>query len=356
MARCTSKSNEWCFTVIPGMDSLKPIKFSSVSDRDRREWMQAVKQCLYSANRVPRPQRSPLFDGLLEDYEELEQIVFEPYVSALARPDGASDDEEEDHDSDFSDDVTAASSSNAARPISDGSTASCVSSNSNTSSTNTDGASSSGISSKTSSYIDMVITSNANIPFHAAGCASSSVSSSSSPPKHFRPRRESEPSRPAPPLPCARRVVVSDYVNAPAARKTTKNDDNSDDDEDDDDYIYPKSLMEQCSMLESSKSREELLALLQPRPAGTYFIRKSRKDDRNVVAINVGGGVMREMKMWEKEGRFSLDSLQYFDSTEELLKYYHGIKPVPSIDMFLRRGIHAKGDEEGDEHIYSEAG
>ena len=333
VVRSTSKSNEWCFTVVPGMESLKSIKFSCVSDRDRREWMLYVKKCLYVANRVHQP------DDQSEDYDQLEKVVFEPYVSGAAQPKGDISDDDDDADSDFSDgvidDVTPLPGG--ARPISDASTSSTVSSSTSSGATCSSGVSSI-TSSKTSSYTDVLVHSQDG-PGHniSIACLSSAM--------HCRSRRESEPSRPAPPPPCGRRVVVSDYVNAPAARTQRH---------DDDDYIYPPSLMEQCSMLESSLSREELLTMLQPRPAGTYFIRKSRRDDRNVLSVNVGDCGMKEMKMWEKEGRFSMDSSQYFDSVEELLKYYHGIKPLPSVNVFLRRGINAEEDE--DENIYSEAG
>ena len=155
-----------------------------------------------------------------------------------------------------------------------------------------------------------------------------------------------------PPLP-ARPGKPRTYVND---RNPLFNDEDSDhsdglsesgdEDDGDDGYALPPSLLEQGSVLDVDLSRDQLLEKLQncSNPAGTFLIRKSRKDNRNVLTVHAGSAGVKELKIYEANQKFTIDNDTYFKDTEDLLRYYNTVKFVPKTNVYLQKGIRFKVD------------
>lgn len=89
------------------------------------------------------------------------------------------------------------------------------------------------------------------------------------------------------------------------------------DDEDDE-----KPFTDRKSYMYEGTDREQVEGLLLSKTEGTFLIRTSRSDGREVLSINIGDS-LKEFKIYIKEKKCTIDNKTYFDSTDELLLYYH---------------------------------
>lgn len=67
--------------------------------------------------------------------------------------------------------------------------------------------------------------------------------------------------------------------------------------------------------------RGEVERILLAKPAGTYLVRKSRNDQKEVLSVNLAGS-LKEFKVYEKSGQVTIDHSDHFDNLLELIKYY----------------------------------
>lgn len=67
--------------------------------------------------------------------------------------------------------------------------------------------------------------------------------------------------------------------------------------------------------------RDEIEEILTVRPEGTFLVRKSRQDRKEVLSVNIEG-VLKEFKIYDKDSKYTIDHVDFFDSLEKLLEYY----------------------------------
>ncbi|XP_012941543.1 uncharacterized protein LOC106012619 [Aplysia californica] len=354
-----SKVHDWCFSIVPGNARLRPIKFACASDKDRRTWMAAVKKLLYVANRISEPAISfeERFASLAvrhgdeeystidaddnEEYTLLEEPVFQEFAGV-----SPAEGEDDCSDSDMSDqgkgrlNRISDISTNSRNRSSDIST----SSGNRISDISTSSGSGSG-SFPASRSTGMWSSYGGNCDAGSAPPKPTTAATTTTSKKPFQ-RRQSDPVPlpQAPPLPCGRKVSAScsDYVNTrPRLR-----------DENDYEICQDESeacLLDQCSMLGRPHSREDCLCMLREGELGTYLIRDSRNDVLKVLSLQAGDDGLKELKIFEIGGKYSLDKNNKFESLEELLKFYTMMMPVPRTNVFLKQGIHhSRGGELGD--------
>lgn len=89
-------------------------------------------------------------------------------------------------------------------------------------------------------------------------------------------------------------------------------------DEDDDE----KPIIDRKSYMFEGTDREQVEGLLLSKTEGTFLIRLSRSDGREVLSVNIGDS-LKEFKIFVKEKKSTIDNKTYFDSTDELLLHYH---------------------------------
>lgn len=85
----------------------------------------------------------------------------------------------------------------------------------------------------------------------------------------------------------------------------------------------------------NGSDREEIESILVARPEGTYLVRKSRQDKKEVLSVNVEG-MLKEFKIYEKNAKYTIDHDEYFDSVEDLIQNYVD-KPLPKKSTKLYR-------------------
>ncbi|XP_045189460.2 SH3 domain-binding protein 2-like [Mercenaria mercenaria] len=67
--------------------------------------------------------------------------------------------------------------------------------------------------------------------------------------------------------------------------------------------------------------RTEIESLLAQRPEGTYLVRKSRSDGKEVLSVNIDG-CLKEFKIYTKDNTVTINHTDYFPSVEELIQNY----------------------------------
>ncbi|KAL4231574.1 hypothetical protein ACF0H5_009155 [Mactra antiquata] len=89
----------------------------------------------------------------------------------------------------------------------------------------------------------------------------------------------------------------------------------------------------------SGSDRSEVEKLLCARPEGTYLVRKSRSDGNEVLSVNVEG-VLKEFKIYNRDGGATINNEDYFTSVEELIKYYvKNVLPKKSTKLYLAYSV-----------------
>lgn len=83
-----------------------------------------------------------------------------------------------------------------------------------------------------------------------------------------------------------------------------------------------KPVVDRKSYLFKGSDRSQVEDLLLSKTEGTFLVRESRSDGREVLSVNIGD-ILKEYKLYVKEKKCTIDNKNYFDSTEELLLYYH---------------------------------
>lgn len=68
--------------------------------------------------------------------------------------------------------------------------------------------------------------------------------------------------------------------------------------------------------------RSHVEGLLLSKTEGTFLVRTSRSDDREVLSVNIGD-CLKEYKIFVKDNKCTIDHRNYFVSTDDLLLYYH---------------------------------
>lgn len=81
--------------------------------------------------------------------------------------------------------------------------------------------------------------------------------------------------------------------------------------------------------------RDEIESVLTLRPEGTYLVRKSRQDGKEVLSVNIDG-VLKEFKIYSKDSTVTIDHAEYFSNVEELIQYYSE-HPLPKKSTKLYR-------------------
>ncbi|XP_052227661.1 SH3 domain-binding protein 2-like isoform X2 [Dreissena polymorpha] len=75
-----------------------------------------------------------------------------------------------------------------------------------------------------------------------------------------------------------------------------------------------------CFMYEGT-SREEVEKLLLAMPEGTFLVRRSRNDNKEVVSVNIENS-LKEFKIHQHDDGLTLDNSQKFSTVEDLIQYY----------------------------------
>lgn len=85
-----------------------------------------------------------------------------------------------------------------------------------------------------------------------------------------------------------------------------------------------------------SSNRTRVEEILDNLSVGTFLVRKSRKDNQEVLSVKTEDGI-KEYKIYNKQRGLSIDNKeQWFSTTEELLDYYSQ-KDIPNRVMTLSR-------------------
>ncbi|XP_052773015.1 SH3 domain-binding protein 2-like [Mya arenaria] len=67
--------------------------------------------------------------------------------------------------------------------------------------------------------------------------------------------------------------------------------------------------------------RNHIERLLVALPRGTYLVRKSRQDNKEVLSVNIDNS-LKEFKIYDKDGQVTVDQTTLFPTLEKLLEYY----------------------------------
>lgn len=81
-------------------------------------------------------------------------------------------------------------------------------------------------------------------------------------------------------------------------------------------------VIDRTSYLFKGSDRSQVEDLLLSKTEGTFLVRESRNDGREVLSVNIGDS-LKEYKIYVKDNKCTIDHKNCFDSTEELLRYYH---------------------------------
>lgn len=94
-----------------------------------------------------------------------------------------------------------------------------------------------------------------------------------------------------------------------------------------------------------SSNRTRVEEILDNLSVGTFLVRKSRKDNQEVLSVKTEDGI-KEYKIYNKQRGLSIDNKeQWFSTTEELLDYYSQ-KDIPNRVMTLSRAYSTSEDNE----------
>ena len=139
-----------------------------------------------------------------------------------------------------------------------------------------------------------------------------------------------------------------DYVSETYASEIDHHDD--DDDDDEHEYANITPLVKNSLMMDTDLSPGELRALLLQRSKGTYLLRPSIDDDVIVLSVNTGSDVT-DVVIHEVSDQFTLDMDLYFLSIERLLVFYTKVgHHVPGTHVSLVAGVRA---EDMEDDVYS---
>lgn len=84
--------------------------------------------------------------------------------------------------------------------------------------------------------------------------------------------------------------------------------------------VNPNAVLREAFEYDGS-DRVQIEQLLVERPEGTYLVRKSRSDGKEVLSVNIEG-CLKEFKIYPKNNGVTIDSTVYFSTVEELIQYY----------------------------------
>lgn len=108
-----------------------------------------------------------------------------------------------------------------------------------------------------------------------------------------------------------------------------------------DEYNSQNSLEAMSSMTDNSYDHQKLKSLLQgTQQTGTYLIRNSRQGWEKVLSYLSQNGQVKEYKIFNFRGKFTLDHVSYFDTISSMLEHYSSIEPIPNTREYLKLAIH----------------
>ncbi|XP_059141021.1 uncharacterized protein LOC131928885 [Physella acuta] len=300
------KGQDWAFSIIPAsnMESVKLKTFACVSDQERLEWMKAIRNQMYHANNITKPDTTykdklrslSLTEEDADEYNELEQPIFNSGDPNHAKPDADID--------------TSSDSGSGGSIVTQRSMSLTIPSGYNDAGNIDD-------NSQGETYD--VVDSQATNEVIRRKCPDVPLEYAPSKP----PPRYSEVCEPEPP----------EYVNTQQLQLQET-------------YDYPEtfeakiSLEKLCTVEDKNPDRDEMIRRLQGKgEPGTYLIRQSRQGDEKVLAYLTSNMHVKEFKIRGKKPKYSLDSHAFFATIDELLENYTKT-PLPSTDFILKRGFH----------------
>ncbi|XP_059141030.1 SH3 domain-binding protein 2-like [Physella acuta] len=354
--RVVSKSHDWCFVIAPAGShpGLKTYTLSCISEQERKEWMRAIKSQLHVTHNIPEPdelEMSQHLGDVEQAYTLIETLVF---------PDEGEDatNKSDESDSDLDDNhvktKTKEFSKIPPRPPSKNGIAGMMQ---NLSTTTRQIATSvvmpdsiapkipprTGSSvgnldktlqelSTTTRYIATsvvlpdVVNPNVISPYApnviSPYAPRDSNSSNLSLPDDTSLDKPTKPTQPSDKPPTVPRRTYLPKTNSP--------------------YVnWPMTLETMATVQESHPDPDHLTRMLQStREYGTYMIRAT-KPGHVVLAFLTPIFQVKEFKVHEQAGRFSLDQSNYLPSIEDLLEHYSHDEPLPNTDHYLRQGYYA---------------
>ncbi|CAL1531531.1 unnamed protein product [Lymnaea stagnalis] len=317
--RVQSKTHEHCFEVLPAQISKASKKetFACLSNVERKDWMLAIKQQIYTANNVDLLDMS-LTEKLKslsmsdeDEYKEIEEKVFSP---GDKEPELAETSEDEDESSESEEEEPQPEFKKTKRSL----------------------------SMPQAVTRDQMLQLQAKFSFKYSG-----ISSVDEEDEHVKSHKSKSqkgsnlhrtPSDPQPPPPRYSEVVTEeepDYVNLNKIK------------EDFDLYETPPdpidmSLEVMCTVIDDNPDRDHLIIQLQAKRAfGTYLIRKSRQSDQKILSFLTRNGHVKEYRIYNEDHKVFLERSDKFNTVDELLQHYTNVGTLPLSDYKLKYGFHS---------------
>ncbi|BFZ24183.1 hypothetical protein BsWGS_27222 [Bradybaena similaris] len=325
VVRCEFKGQNWCFSVVPADngDCAEVKTFACTSDTDRKEWMKAIKNQMYPANSITKPAqtradrlRSP--SNSADEYTSLETLVYSPIEGIHhTREENDFDNDDGDENSNGSFDSCSGKSNGSTSKIKRQSTA------------NSEGSSSDSSSHNYEPYDDK---------FLVEGPLKSPSDTKKRIPKDPPPT----PPLDAPQSSCNGNKKKQCSPSLPHSNKSLNI-------EQEESNIYvnanvcnqPATLESLCTITDPALDRAQLInMLLQRNECGTYIIRQSRQSDQKVIAILSEDYQVKEYKIYGTADRQTLDQKEFFKNTNQLLRHYTEVEPLPKSTEYLKQGFY----------------
>lgn len=322
VVRCEFKGQNWCFSVVPAdIGDCGEVKtFACTSDTDRKDWMKAIKNQMYPANSITKPPqtrddrlRSP--SNSADEYTSIETLVYSPSEGIHHTR------EENDFDYDDGDEN------------SNGSIDSCSGkSNGSTSKTKRQSrANSEESSSDSSSHYE---------PYDDKFLVEGPLKSPSDIKKRIPKDPPPSPPLEAPQSSCNGNKKQQCISTLPRRSLNTEQEESN---------IYVNTnicnqsatLESLCTITDPKLDREQIMdMLLQRNECGTYFIRQSRQGNQKVITILSENYQVKEYKIYGTAVQQTLDQKEFFKNTNELLRHYTEVEPLPKSAQYLKQGFY----------------
>ncbi|CAL1535239.1 unnamed protein product [Lymnaea stagnalis] len=315
--RAESKGQEWCFSICPASNHENKVKtFACLSEQERKEWMRAIKRQLCAVNNADGPDSTILDKFRSISFSQDDGEEYNTIEEAVHLPEGAitelhSDSEEESSSSD-----SGSGGSHSFLP----------------------GKSKSFTLPKGTTYDDgatVCKSSNASKLDPKIPGQSKDIGIVGTEPRvklpMSRSMSESIPQLPPPRYSDVMDDARPDYVNVDNLEETY---------EMPSDFIRP-TLEGLCTVHDEHPDLEKINGLLKAKKEpGTYLIRKSRKDEQKVLVVLDDLGQCRAYKIFSHGSDITLDKIVTFQCLDDLLKNYTEKSPLPTTNMYLKKGIY----------------